>query len=359
MIRPKIVFFCLLSNKSAIGDAFLDLVVNFPDEIKKSILVVKTKKYPDELFGEDIRFVNLAISKTDISIISIFEFLFSAIKLLFLCFGAKCFVFGVSPLNHLLSLFVLSREKLFWVHDPDLHPGAYFPERFAHRLLRLFSLLIPSAKFCVASDFLKDRLASNFYLYSSPIVIPFPYIEQIVCAASSQDFEHTNAPILFFGRLEPYKGLDRLYAALLSLKKKGLECHCVIAGKGKELAYSSLPNVTHINKYVSNESLKNLITNCQVCVFPYSSGTGTQALQTALALGAPCIVSDLPTFREIARQVNNVGVYFFKDQDEFEILLSRFVNHDYLIDNQKIKTVALEVFSTALFSSQVAKTLTS
>jgi hypothetical protein len=112
-----------------------------------------------------------------------------------------------------------------------------------------------------------------------------------------------------------------------------------------------------LNEYVSNERLRLLISGSAVCVFPYLSATGTATIQTALALGAPCIVSKISAFEEISTQVGGAGIYIFSDDSELDGLILGFSTGVIKCNRVLLAERARDVFSTARFGGKVSLAL--
>jgi glycosyltransferase involved in cell wall biosynthesis len=104
--------------------------------------------------------------------------------------------------------------------------------------------------------------------------------------------------ILFFGRIESYKGVDLLIDAFFksNLLSKGVKL--VIAGKGRIVHdKSALPqNVVLINRFIENEELANLIFHCKYVVLPYLSATQSGCVMSAYAFNKPVLATDVGDF---------------------------------------------------------------
>jgi alpha-maltose-1-phosphate synthase len=107
-------------------------------------------------------------------------------------------------------------------------------------------------------------------------------------------FTDNQAPFaLFFARLEPYKGVDVLLAALRQLDGKS-PVRAVIAGKGDIQQYSTgeMPgNVEVRNRQIGDEEAIDLFSNCSVVVLPYLDATQSALVPAAYFFGKPVIVT--------------------------------------------------------------------
>ena len=103
--------------------------------------------------------------------------------------------------------------------------------------------------------------------------------------------------ILFFGRMEEYKGVELLVEAYLksSIRKK---CKLVIAGKGEINTETNHPDIICINRYIDDDEVAPLYQNAALVVYPYISATQSGVLSVASYFKKPMIVSDVPFFIE-------------------------------------------------------------
>jgi glycosyltransferase involved in cell wall biosynthesis len=207
------------------------------------------------------------------------------------------------PLGLLLAA-RYGRRLVVTLHDPVPHHGSYvdiatrvasLPTLAAadtihvHReTLRRFVLsLAPGKRVVVAPH-------GSF----APLFDPPPLDE-----AAKEDL------VLFWGRIEPYKGVDILAAALSAIDGR---FSVVIAGAGaldertRALIAASGPRVTLLNRFISDEELRSLLVRAKFAVFPYRSATQSGAPLLAAAFGVRPILSPVAAFREIAEAVDGI-----------------------------------------------------
>ena len=110
--------------------------------------------------------------------------------------------------------------------------------------------------------------------------------------------------LLFFGRIDAYKGLDLLISALENLRIKNIRnLSLTIAGKGiswsdceKLLKTTEMYNLQV--RFIDNNEIPNLMASHQFLVLPYRDATQSGPLATAEAYELPVIAPDFGCFTE-------------------------------------------------------------
>ena len=117
--------------------------------------------------------------------------------------------------------------------------------------------------------------------------------------------------ILFFGRIEEYKGVALLHKAFLECDEIRENFFLVIAGKGMCSCESNVPeeNVVWINRYIKDEEVGELYKRAYCVVYPYISATQSGVLSLAFYFQTPTIASDIPFFASML-EPNQNGLLF-------------------------------------------------
>lgn len=122
--------------------------------------------------------------------------------------------------------------------------------------------------------------------------------------------------IIFFGRIEKYKGID-IFIKACSLLEKEFEgkYEFVIAGPGKMrrlerrlLRELKLGSLSLINRYLSNKEVAELFSQSAVCVLPYRDATQTSVLGISAAFGVPIVATNVGGFKEDVPRTNGILV---------------------------------------------------
>ncbi len=108
--------------------------------------------------------------------------------------------------------------------------------------------------------------------------------------------------VLFFGRIEPYKGLDYLLEAIGIMEQNGMRVNLIIAGAGKiakDLLSVLESNVISINRFIDDAEIKSIFEASDVVVLPYVSATQSGVIPMAYAFGKPVVSTDVGALGEM------------------------------------------------------------
>ncbi|MBC7323069.1 MAG: glycosyltransferase family 4 protein [Acetomicrobium sp.] len=108
---------------------------------------------------------------------------------------------------------------------------------------------------------------------------------------------------LFFGRIQPYKGLQIL-ARAFQLIEQTRNLRLIVAGEGRlpgEILqmYQRSPNLHIINRFLSDDEIPNLMSQADVVILPYTSATQSGVIPLAYAFGLPVICTRVGALPEI------------------------------------------------------------
>jgi glycosyltransferase involved in cell wall biosynthesis len=179
------------------------------------------------------------------------------------------------------------RSYAVTVHDPAPHPGAPQPStriRLVRRSLRRGADLV-----FTHSDALVEELREADEIRHAVAVVPHGFAAGEVAPMPARP------SLLFFGRIEYYKGLDTLLDAMPAVWERQPEVTLTAAGSGDIPEHPVLadPRVTLRAEHVPEADLPGLYAASTCVVLPYrqasQSGIGSEAKQ----YGRPLIVTDV------------------------------------------------------------------
>lgn len=248
----------------------------------------------------------------------------------------RIIIFTPHPVNIPISLFIRKYNVIYQVHDPIPHSGTKFLDKLLLKLQHRIYYKISKIILVAGEDVKKQVLASTKLNIENKIrSIYFALLPSNIFEISA---ETKDIDILFFGRIEYYKGLDILFNALEILDHN---INCYIVGKGDiNKAYGDIKipkNVNFDNNYVSDIELAKYIKRSKIIVLPYRDATGSMTVGISFYYGTPVIASNVGVFSEY---VSNGGIIFEKNNykdlaNKMNLLLSSEALRMELSNNAK------------------------
>lgn len=206
------------------------------------------------------------------------------------------FILSPHPINIFLYHIINNAKIVTYVHDHIPHSGVkkldYF---FMKKQLNYF--YNRSKKIIVSCNWIKkDILEKKFISNSSKIEVNYLGLLENHLYPNNKIKEDID--VLFFGRIEYYKGLDILIKAAQNLNQYKF----YIVGKGNinsTFGIDQIPsNCIHINNYIPDEELAKYIQRSKIVVLPYRDATGTQTIQSIFYYKKPIIATNVGCFPE-------------------------------------------------------------
>lgn len=192
--------------------------------------------------------------------------------------------------------------------------------------------------------FQKEYRAANTVVFRLPAHVPKAVPEKPPeIKSDAGDY------LLFFGRIDKYKGIDTLCKAYGALpedvkKKAGL----VIAGKGEFSAEErdlirSDSYIMPISRFITDNEMVWLFQNARAVVLPYTEASQSGVLPIAYRFGKPVVVSNLPGLTE--NVIDNGTGCVFKTTEELSEILCRLSGDRFSMPETAIFEYYQENFS--------------
>ncbi len=154
-----------------------------------------------------------------------------------------------------------------------------------------------------------DALIKKYPLKNSSFV-HFPSLinEQMINGKQTvSELNKEKDYLLFFGRVDYYKGVDVLSNAYL---KTNIINKLVIAGYGNSYSQNS-DRIIRINRFINDEEIRDLFSKASVIVLPYRSATMSGVFSIAMYFKKRIIASNISFFQEY----KNPCITYFKTED--------------------------------------------
>lgn len=127
-------------------------------------------------------------------------------------------------------------------------------------------------------------------------VIPFGKMETLLLYNKDVNLPLTidmsKPTFLFYGFLQPYKGLDLLAKAMCELKEDYDKFNLIVAGAGSDNNlpfFMAMPNCNVINRYLSNEEMMKLNKLAFAVLLPYKTASQSGIVTNTYLYGKPII----------------------------------------------------------------------
>lgn len=213
--------------------------------------------------------------------------------------------------------FVVGRQPLVMtVHDPVPHEG--HPLRRRNLLIerawrrRADCLVVHSAQLVPALGTVRQRVAvlpHGADVFAAPLPPP------------------ATPSVLLFGRLEPYKGIHVLAAAMEHVWQTRPDVRLLVCGKGA--SKSDLPDDPRVEarlEYIPESEVDDLFARATLVVLPYTDASQSGVGTMAIARGIPAIVSGIGGLSDLA--MDDSYVVPPGDARALAAAILRHVDHD-------------------------------
>lgn len=183
------------------------------------------------------------------------------------------------------------------IHDPHLHdeirnPFKKYLSNLRERSNRYIDLIVILNK--NDKEYMKEK-------YGKPVGV-IPHASFCYYKGRLDDIHNNkiNRKIGFFGRIEPYKGLDILVDAVNYVN---LDIELLIAGKGciDEVIMSKIKsnkNITLLNRYIDDDEFQQLLDQVDFVVLPYKRASQSGVIPMAFAFGKTVVATKVGALEE-------------------------------------------------------------
>jgi glycosyltransferase involved in cell wall biosynthesis len=204
-------------------------------------------------------------------------------------------------------IFGRSAQTVLTVHDPTSHPGR---DRKVGRRSALTRILVRkmAKRIVVHGRACATELARTMPSVSSKIIVSSHGL--ILEPEEPTSPRGGKLRILFFGRMEDYKGLDVLWRAAEKMHRAGVAFELLVAGRGPELDrleddLAMLPEVQIMNGFVPPLDVIKSIQWSNCVVLPYRSASQSGVLAAAFAGRRFVVASDVGGLADVIHDGRN------------------------------------------------------
>jgi starch synthase len=206
--------------------------------------------------------------------------------------------------------FFWSVPKVLTVHDPSPHSGTDAKRLLfsRHRLYRYF--LRRSVDIVITHGDLMSTLLEKECPWLEGRVKQVPHGPLGAGCPLEIDSKSDSLRLLFFGRINEYKGLRYFVEAVIRLREEGLPVTGVVAGRGNDLErhrsrMESTGYFEILDWYIPCVDISKLFLNARAVILPYTEGTQSGVAAMALFFCRPVVASAVGSIPELVRHNEN------------------------------------------------------
>lgn len=199
------------------------------------------------------------------------------------------------PWNFIVSFFV-KQPIVYTLHDPQPHLGENPLIAF------LYQLMIPRAKrIIVHSKVHQKYLFEKGFSREKVYQIQHGDYSFLTKWQKSEIKEENN--ILFFGRIEKYKGIEYLLEAFSLIQKEIPGIKLIIAGQGDLMSYNKLikklSGVKVLNYFVPDSRVAEFFQKAKAVIMPYVEATQSGVPSIAYSFKKPVVATAIGGLLEL------------------------------------------------------------
>lgn len=221
-------------------------------------------------------------------------------------------------------------KQVFTIHDLTPHPGK------KSLFIKLYNTTV--------INFLADEIIS----FSKKDIERQSKRDKFIYMTLSGFEQHINIPkigektILFFGRIESYKGLNNLLEIIKLSNKNKTGFKFIIAGKGmieNIEEFQKLSNVEIINRFIDDNEVAKLFKKATFTILPYDSATQSGVTILSYAYATPIIAYNIGALGEYIVDSKTGFLIGYKDNEKIIKILKNISNQElfdmskYVIDD--------------------------
>jgi glycosyltransferase involved in cell wall biosynthesis len=238
-------------------------------------------------------------------------------------------VIHIQESSHLLTglfLHFSSKPVIATVHDVELHPGRQSRQSrsLKYALLARLARTHAYTKVIVHGENLKKMYAERYRKAPRDIfVVPHGCLNSFLPAPDSgSEIPEEVHTVLFFGRIQEYKGLKYLIAAEPLVSAVLPDFKILVAGQGDELqTYKPLldsnPHFEVNDRFIPKAEVPYFFQRASLVILPYIEASQSGIASIAFAFGKPVIATDVGSLPEMVQ--HNLTGLLIPPNDEMAI----------------------------------------
>lgn len=218
------------------------------------------------------------------------------------------YFFNVPSVIYLYTLYTCKIKWVTAVHDPILHSDQ--KSSLYYTLIRKLVFNKCNTFFLFNEALIADFVRTYHLEKKNVYVTRLGIYEHLNMYTKKESLASSNSTmkILFFGRIQKYKGIRYLLKAFKQIRDLGYDnVELIVAGSGSIekdiLDLENTPGLLIKNRFIPEEELACDIQDCDVVICPYTDATQSGVIMSAYAFCKPVIATNVGGLSEMV--INN------------------------------------------------------
>lgn len=201
-----------------------------------------------------------------------------------------------SPMNDLWAPFIFPKLRftlrIKTIHDVGVHEGddSLFNKWWNQ------SNFHDADKYIILSKKYISKLVERDIPAEQILVMPHAGFDYYLNVGSGKDAHVNGKRILFFGRIDQYKGLGVLLNAMPFIIEKHPDVILSIVGNGnigeyKDMILMYKNNIDLHNRWIKDEEVADFVSSCDFVVLPYTHATQSGVIPLAYSFSKPVVAT--------------------------------------------------------------------
>lgn len=279
-----------------------------------------------------------------------------------------CDLIHVQETHDPFLIWLLLRQRRYplvlTVHDPVPHLGEEGTLKYYARRRPLVEALRRHASWIITpgQDTRRQLLEAYPDLCAERVTAVMHGPRDFYLRWRREEWSEEPGTVLFFGRINAYKGLRVLLEAWEQVTASCPDAKLVIAGRGHDLpAYRerirNTPRCQLVDRFIPSEEVAQLFTQCSIVVLPYIEATQSGVLATAIAFGKPAVVTRTGSLPEMVEDGQTGFVVEPNNAQALAHALIRLLQNDNLRQSmsQNVQQIAEKSLSWKSRADQTRK----
>ena len=370
--KKTLSFLCLTSVRSAYSDHFLSIC---QEVITKEVLNTYTIYISRNVFAKsegivaknfdqkNFNLIEYNKSKIICSIQSIFKLMNNFKN------AERLFIYGENPFHAFILLILKIRFKNIYVFfklaDPEVHEGVNKLLTFIHYLSKIILVYLSDIIIVSSTNNFKDINTLIYKISTDKLKIAqfgnLINLKTIANNTSLNSYVNRKFDIIFYGRSERYKGIDKFIEVIKIIISRMPNAKILIISK--IYIQNTIPNnLVIINQYLEDMDFCNYLNDSKIGLFLYKHSTGSHVVQNINLFGGWAIVNKVGYLQDCIK-INVNGDTIEKDMDVHSVaeLILRRLNEmgNNKILPQTVQSKSFDIFDKSEFSSILLGPVTS